>query len=1042
MRIVHVSDIHIRTLKYHKEYRECFEDLYKKIEKLKPDLIINTGDLVHSKTQISPELVDLCSEFLKTLSLYAPVHNILGNHDLNLVNLDRQDAISPIINGFAGSTKHPVVLHKNSGHIKINENVNLWIFSCVDENYPTKDQWKKHSDKINIGLYHGSINNCVIDSGFVMQECETGLDIFDGLDYVLLGDIHKHQFMDSKQKIAYAGSLIQQNFGETPDKGFLVWDIFSKDECIVQHIKLDGGRKFYTITLNDDFSFDKNLQIEPGSRIRALALKSFTMADKSEFESAIKNVYKPYDIITPSVVSQDEDVVKSIFKNSSFENLRDVVVQEKLIEKFFENREIDKDIMNSVFQLNRKYNSIIEAEEDVARNVHWKIKSIAWNNMFNYGEMNHIDFSNINGISGIFAPNSSGKSSLIDIITIGVFDDTTKGKLKNILLINDNKDSAEIVIHAANNNEEFIIERKIEKIINVNKKQEKTKEWGKNSLNFMKVDGDEFVSLNGQTRPETERAIRKRFGDYEDFSLISLMAQSRDNDLIKCKETDRRKILSRFLDLEIFSQKEKMARDDGRQYSSKIKEFENSNLENELVLENKNVEEIEKQILEIKKEKILLEDENKKNFEQIEKLSEQLVSIGDIDFEENLEQNIKALKNELDNLNNSISIVEQKKNELWSKKPDTKLTSQIESVKNQIYIIDKELDYNQRIKKDLENKIASMKKDVKLLQTVPCGNSYPTCKFLLNAFDANGKIPSQEEELSKLEEKIKQLTVSKLEFEKIKKECDLYVKWNYDVSECEKQIEISKLKIEKTQNSLFILDNKKQKIEQNKESIKNNEIIQKQKIEIKNKINLCEKRKGIVEKDLMEKSRQLGLKQESIDRINKQIDEVKNIRNLSSAYQLYIEAMSSYGIPHYILSEKIPFINEEINKILSSVAKFGVFIQHNEQEQSIGIHIKYGNYKSRAIELGSGSEKLLASLAIRAAMHKITNLPKTNLFIIDEGFGSLDQLNLDNMTKMFEYLKTMFDHVLIISHIEAMKDMVDNTIDISFDSERYSHVEI
>ena len=96
-KFAHIADTHIRNLKYHSEYREVFKELFKSIKKEKVDFIIHCGDIAHSKTQISPEYVKLCSEFLTGLSEVAPTYIILGNHDGNLKNSSRQDAITPIV---------------------------------------------------------------------------------------------------------------------------------------------------------------------------------------------------------------------------------------------------------------------------------------------------------------------------------------------------------------------------------------------------------------------------------------------------------------------------------------------------------------------------------------------------------------------------------------------------------------------------------------------------------------------------------------------------------------------------------------------------------------------------------------------------------------------------------------------------------------------------------------------------------------------------------------------------------------------------------
>lgn len=96
-KIAHISDTHIRNLKYHKEYKEVFKQMYDLLKTQQPDFIIHCGDIAHTKTQISPEFVDMASDFFRSLANIAPTFVILGNHDGNLRNSTRQDALSPIV---------------------------------------------------------------------------------------------------------------------------------------------------------------------------------------------------------------------------------------------------------------------------------------------------------------------------------------------------------------------------------------------------------------------------------------------------------------------------------------------------------------------------------------------------------------------------------------------------------------------------------------------------------------------------------------------------------------------------------------------------------------------------------------------------------------------------------------------------------------------------------------------------------------------------------------------------------------------------------
>lgn len=197
MKILHVADTHIKNLKYHDEYRQVFNEIYRIAREQKVDCIVHCGDIAHTKTQISPEFVEMTSDFFRNLALIAPTYVILGNHDTNLNNDSRTDAISPIINALNLSNLH---LFKYSGEFPLNDQFTFNVLSRIDE-----DKWVKPSDpsKINIALYHGSIAGVQTDTGYVMEHGEETKKIFYGHDYALLGDIHLSNQTVTNQSYEY-----------------------------------------------------------------------------------------------------------------------------------------------------------------------------------------------------------------------------------------------------------------------------------------------------------------------------------------------------------------------------------------------------------------------------------------------------------------------------------------------------------------------------------------------------------------------------------------------------------------------------------------------------------------------------------------------------------------------------------------------------------------------------------------------------------------------------------------------------------------------
>ena len=219
IKIAHISDIHWRSLKRHNEYRIVFEKLFKSLEKEKPDMIFIGGDIVHSKTQgISPELIETLHWWFDSLANIAETHVILGNHDGLILNEDRQDAITPIVNALNNKN---IKLYKKSGTYpstkKANDvTINWCVFSCFDEK-----GWsgvKPVENEINIACFHGAVYKSKTDTNWEI-EGEVNASMFEEYDFGFLGDIHMLQYLDEENRIAYPGSTIQQNYGESIKKG-------------------------------------------------------------------------------------------------------------------------------------------------------------------------------------------------------------------------------------------------------------------------------------------------------------------------------------------------------------------------------------------------------------------------------------------------------------------------------------------------------------------------------------------------------------------------------------------------------------------------------------------------------------------------------------------------------------------------------------------------------------------------------------------------------------------------------------------------------
>lgn len=219
-KIVHFSDLHIKLFKDHDLYRNILTHAFDSWRQLSPDRIVFTGDLVHSKNQMTPELVEFIAWVLTECSKISKTIVIIGNHDFLENNMSRLDALTPIIDSLKNDR---IVYYKNRG-VYEDENVDWVVYSLTEHNLPPIIE---DSDRVKIGLFHGPVVGLSTDIGY---KFDSGFEVdkFDGCDLVLCGDIHKRQVFNipNNKKAYMVGSTLQQNFGETiRNHGYGVYDV-------------------------------------------------------------------------------------------------------------------------------------------------------------------------------------------------------------------------------------------------------------------------------------------------------------------------------------------------------------------------------------------------------------------------------------------------------------------------------------------------------------------------------------------------------------------------------------------------------------------------------------------------------------------------------------------------------------------------------------------------------------------------------------------------------------------------------------------------
>jgi len=1039
MKFAHIADTHIKNLKYHYEYKKVFEKLYKMLREEKVDYIIHCGDIAHTKTQLSPEFVDLCSHFLVELAAIAPTYVILGNHDGNLKNSSRQDAITPIVEALDNPN---LFLLKNSGEEDLDGSYSLNVLSVFD-----RDNWVSPSDsgKINIALYHGAISNSRTDLGWVMEHGEDDLSIFEGHDFAFLGDIHKtNQILDHKGKIRYAGSTVQQNHGETNDKGFLIWDIKDRDTFTCTHHVLENPRPFITIELTPKGRLPRNTKLPEQARLRLVSNNNLSLDAMKKAVEIAKHRFKPEHITFLNRAAGTGGSVESMATNIEADNLRDSVVQKKLIKEYLKDFQPEDELMERVLKLNSKYNSLIEDKEEIHRNINWRLERLEWDNLFNYGADNGIDFTKFSGIVGVFGKNFSGKSSIVDSVLYTLFNSTSKNERKNLNIINQNKDSGKGSVTVSIGNKRYSVVRESEKYVKKLKGEETLE--AKTDLNFEVYDEvtDETRSLNGLTRSDTDRNIRKYFGAMDDFLLTSMSSQLGSLAFISEGSTKRKEILAKFLDLEMFDIKHKAAKDDASDLRGALKRLEGRDFNEEITEAYKNLLYNEnetkrhaKKCAKLKKDLGALTSETSDLTRRIDAIPAEIIDVDEI--HENLEKRIEELEEIVRNLASNGTTLEEN-NELLTKITSFVDVFDIEEVKEKQEIIqDKRKEFDEIINEigslDIQRK--NQEKKSNLLKEVPCGSEFSHCKFIKDAYVAVDNLSITQNIKESLEDKkgtilneIEKLNPTKVEEYQANYNSLLEKKQALDGEILNLSL---KLERDETQKSSLEkeIDNLKQKEEEyneNKEIIEGKEALVKQLADLQAAATINAKDLEGCEQELLELYKEHGSLEQKVAALEEQKEELLNLREEYAAYDLFMRCTHSNGISYDIIKKKLPLINNEIAKVLANVVEFEVFFENDGRH--LKIYIKHPRHEPRPLEMGSGAEKTIAAMAIRLALLTVSNLPKSDLFILDEPGTALDADNMEGFISILELVKSYFKTVLLISHLDSLKDCVDMQITI------------
>lgn len=1054
--VYHLADIHIRYLDRHEEYKEVFSRLLEYISNdpnKASSMMIICGDIFHNKDRFVSETIIIFDNFLKEISKLLDVFIILGNHDC-FNHKDRLDALSGIMQVKDYERVH---LLKKSGLYSFG-NIVFGASSILDGVIVTCPP--KLEDKTYIGLYHGIVSGCSLDNEYKTNG--VSLQNFENYDIVMLGDVHKRQFLNKEETIAYPGSLIQQSFKEEREHGFLLWDLSKKKSSF---ICLDNDYAFINLDLHEDIhsvNFPKYTRLRILMELEDLEsdLKDFIEGVSSKTKIlSVKTIFKER-ILTPKEKQEVEE-------KSSLETR-----EKNIIETLVKPEELEKILVIH----NSLHNKIENSDMNYKNTLPWAIKEIEFMNIFCYGGdvLNKIVLNS--GITGILAANASGKTNILNTILYGLFG--------NIYTRNQNQNNRNIISRHSKKNELYVkltIEMSNGDIYFIERRA-KNKKRGEVYLPTETVDfRNKDKMLNLTTKVETEKLIRETlsFSTKDDFiltNMISNISYGSNISIVSMNSSQLDEIFNNMFNLN----KYKLLNSEAKSICKKLLQ-EKVGYEAQCDLIKKKMD------LDIQKERKILvemEEQLKKEKEKKEKLMEKL----------------EVLFEKISKVNKKTASIKEPKELLMTKIQENKQILQKEDIKTHL---EKETFYEtecERLSKLI--KTSSLKDYLKFNKVV-----------LLKERD----ISEIEKEISFYEGKRQQVSFSADITEE-------YIKAKKVIASCKNQDKLDLGVIKETIKNMKYIDKMKhyalkseerdsllkdldksyinnedfsryQKIIEDKEkrdimikeNIENQQTLSQLKIELKNnKINYAHKLKDTITEytdylelvDLYYETEELEEKVKILDdnedynrliivkemissRINEKDDKItKTTSSISISkskitsyeenmllnenlqtkikeleidirhYKKYTDVTHSKNLPKQLITNIVKNICIDANNLIFNLCGLICEIKETDKWEIV--------IKKHNIEIGpehcSGYERFVINTSLKIAFDRFKQLPTINLFLIDEVIDCVSEDNFDQIDTLLGHLKKHYSNVFLISHNEELKKKIEHRIDIRIEN--------
>jgi DNA repair exonuclease SbcCD ATPase subunit len=742
---------------------------------------------------------------------------------------------------------------------------------------------------------------------------------------------------------------------------------------------------------------------------------NFTQERIKRVRSYFEKKYGSKNVNVVTKVKTAENEIQSVDVSM---NILDENYQKELISKYLKLNELSDD-EEQIMEFNDIVeNKVIGEKSDITPFKKWYINKVEFSNFLSFGDKQVLDFKKIKGITAVESnpPNFGGKTVLtVDLLLFLFFNTTTKtNKAEEIFNRFRDKNKVSVKGDITIDGEDYIIVREVIR---------KPKRSGdgftvSTKLDFFKKLSDgTLMNFTGEQRRETEEFIKKSIGEMNDFLTTILTTASNLEELIDSKPTARGQVLSRFLGLDSLKLKEESAKEIVSNFSKRM----TSNLYNVHGL-NTDIEN-NKKTIEEEKNNITLYD---KELDDVN----QRIDKGKTYRDEWVQKKHTGIDKDLLRVNPvdlqlEISEYESKIKDTNSQIKELKLVEPSEYYKEDKHDKIKDLLSESKINLGTtESKILDIESELKEFEG---GIKCQYCGITLAKSEYSDK---RKEELIELKSNIKTFTK---EVKKYTKEEEGFVELKFQFDEYEK----NKLVKEKYEIQIESFEIKKQSVEdtlnrfkEQESKVKENNKIDEMLLKADMRLDELDREKENVNSKITTSNNNIQKYEDKINELNEFIDRIKTEEEQLRIYKIYLEIFGKKGISKMIMRSMTPVINSELQRLLMDSAEFKLEVRISDKDEVEFWMIDNNTQIEKLMSSGSGYEKTIASLALRAVLSKVCSLPKPNVVVFDEVFGKISNDNLEMVSEFFHKIKSYFEKIFVITHNPMVSQWSDTIVKI------------